>query len=300
MSPKISEFVKKAIEQCKDGRCFNLILQGVFPIEEINSSFIKAHQAKAEEWQAKQCPESLIINHGEFLHKYGDSIEFLIKELKNKPDSNRAIVSLINCKDILYSGDKPIPSFIVLQFSFIEETCIACTAYFRALEVSKFLPVNLAEICIILSKIKNRFPKIANFNITIHSFSAYSNPEFYCLEVAEMDLIANKGAIAIAVIKNDYNKLLFFLNSKIRDESYVIIDGMIELHNALKSVPDQYNQELINYISISLNLMTELSEIRQSSSHSNEIMILQSKIRDSLSKSINLLEELIRIRHETI
>ena len=294
MGNKISSLVEEAEKKCGKKRYFNLILQGTFSIEEINSDFIKTYRKKAQDWQAKDCPESLHINHGSYLHKYGDSIEFIINELKNKPDSNRAVASLINCGDILRSGDTPIPSFMVLQMSLVEGTCIVCTAYFRALEVSKFLPVNLAEICLILSTVKDRFPNITDMDLTIHSFSAYSNPEFHCLEVADIDLSKNKGAIAIAVDREEHEKLLEFVNSKIRDESYIVTEGIVELRNALAMSSVKYNPQLINHIENALTYMEKLKAIRKSSSHSKEIMDLHELIRSSLTQFRSLLEELMR------
>ncbi|MDD5450412.1 MAG: thymidylate synthase [Desulfovibrionales bacterium] len=292
----LSDFIKSAEESCSNGRVFNLILQGEFPIAEIDSTFVRVHTEKAVQWQARERPESLIINHGEYIHKYGDAIEYVIDELKRKPDSNRAVISLINCKDILHSGDRPIPSFMIFQFSFKSHQCIVCTAYFRALEVSKFLPSNIAEICLILREIKEKIPSIEQVMITIHAFSAYSNKDFYCLEVSEIDLDKNKGAIAIAVAKQDYVTISSLLQSKLRDESYVNTNGITELQNALRLCSDNYDRRIISNIGACLLNMKRLQRIRRSSSHSHEVLSLNQKIQTILSDTIKILHETIRGR----
>jgi thymidylate synthase len=97
----------------------------------------------AKDYQNPVKPPSLYINHGEYITS--DGIVHIINELKLKQTSNRALLSLINQEDIIGSGDNPIPSFMVLQFS-LEGEELYVTTYFRALEVANFLNVNLEEI----------------------------------------------------------------------------------------------------------------------------------------------------------
>ena len=40
----------------KNGRVFNLLLQGTFPISETSSDFIQAHKEDAIMWQKKKMP----------------------------------------------------------------------------------------------------------------------------------------------------------------------------------------------------------------------------------------------------
>ena len=41
------------------------------------------------------------MNHGEYIHKFGNGINNVIKQLKEKQASNRAIISLINQENIM-------------------------------------------------------------------------------------------------------------------------------------------------------------------------------------------------------
>lgn len=160
----LSELASKACDLCKDSVCANLIMHGDFSYDEVNSGIIKSHESIAKEWQDITKPDHLHINHGEFIHKYGDAYEFISQELIKKRDSNRAVISMINMKNIIDSGDEPIPSFMLLQFGFSNDnfTKLFVTAYFRALEVSRFLPINLAEIAMFIKKLKIKLPFIKN------------------------------------------------------------------------------------------------------------------------------------------
>jgi len=133
------------------------------------------------------------------------------------------------------------------------------------------LPINLAEICLVLKKIKQNFPQILRVHLTIFSFSAYSNKDFYCLEVSDLDLNKNKGLIAIAIYKKDYSTIIRLLQSKIRDESYINTNGMRELLNALEECRDAYNELLISKVKSCIKAMNDLQSYRRSSSHSDEI-----------------------------
>ena len=156
----------------------------------------------------------------------------MIKELKNKEDSNRAVISLIDSKKIIGTGDKPIPSFLILQFSFENsKRKLICAAYYRALEVSRFLPINIAEICLIIDQLQSAFGGIEEFQLTIHAFLAKIIPNFNCLKVAEIDLEKNRGLISAAFYNKDYKKLIHFLRSKVPNDSYICLDGVTELYN---------------------------------------------------------------------
>ena len=55
-------------------------------------------------------PPALYMSHGEYIHRHGDGIQYLIDQLVKKPTGNRAIISLIDMKDLIGSGDDPRPS----------------------------------------------------------------------------------------------------------------------------------------------------------------------------------------------
>ena len=132
--------------------------------------------------------------------------------------------------------------------------------------------------------------------ITIFAFSAYSNKDFYCLEVSEIDLNKNKGVIAIALANHDYNTIIRLLQSKLRDESYIDMSGIIELQNALRLCSDSYDERIIYQVEECLINMERLQIIRKSSSHSDEVLTINQKIQSILKGVIKLLQEAARSR----
>ncbi|MEC0313654.1 hypothetical protein P8797_11505 [Bacillus subtilis] len=106
----------------------------------------------ARDYHQEEKPSRLYLSHGQY-YKGPDGIKYIINELNNKSDGNRAVLSLINQADIVGSGDNPIPSFMVMQFSRENQKDLYVTTYFRALEVSKFLRINLEEFRLIFQLI---------------------------------------------------------------------------------------------------------------------------------------------------
>lgn len=283
----LSELASEAVNKCKEKSVTNLILHGIFPYEEVNSEFIKMNDEIAAKWQNPTKPDDLFFNHGEYIHKYGDGKEFLVDEIRRKKDSNRACLSLVNMEDIINSGDNPIPSFLILQFGFPEGVLnkILVTAYFRSLEVSQFLPINLAEISQNIRFLKNKFPSIKYFELTLIAFKTHFIPQFHCLKKTLID-IENPVDIAIAVERKELHKLREWLDSKIAvSESVICIDGLEALYRALKKCEEKYERTLLMDIKDALNDMKRLKEIREASSHSEEIDNLNRNIKNKLQSA---------------
>lgn len=124
---------------------------------------------EAAQWRQKDPAPDMYFSHGEY---YGEGIQHIVEELKLKPTSNRALYSLLAQHHISGSGDDPIPSFLTLQCS-IERGVLYCTASFRALEVSKFLKINLEEIRQNLVEICKALPAVETVHLHIFAFHAY-------------------------------------------------------------------------------------------------------------------------------
>lgn len=124
---------------------------------------------EAAQWRQAIPAADMYFTHAEY---YGDGIQHIVDELKHKPTSNRALYSLLAQTDISKSGDDPIPSFLTFQCS-IENEVLYCTATFRALEVSKFLRINLEEIRQNLVEICTNLPAIDKVHLHIFAFHAY-------------------------------------------------------------------------------------------------------------------------------
>jgi len=280
----LGELATEAISACEEKAVTNLILHGIFPYEEVNSGFIKMSDEMAAKWQSPIKPDELFINHGQYINKFGDGKKFLVEELTRKRDSNRACLSLINMGDIIGSGDKPIPSFLILQFGFPEDNFdkIAVTAYFRALEVSQFLPINLTEISQNIRFLKSKFPTIERFELTIIAFRAHFIRQFHCLKKAPIDAV-HAVDIAFAVERKDLKQLREWIDSKMAaSESVICTDGLEALYRALVRCEEKYEKGLIKDIREVLDDMNKLRETREASSHAELIGKLNADIRKKL------------------
>jgi hypothetical protein len=283
----LEELARRAGDACASGTVHGLLLHGVFPLTEIDSNFIRTYLGAAQKWQAAERPPDLFINHGEFIHKHGDGVGYIHDELRRKPDSNRACLCLINMKEFLESHDDPIPSFLVLQFGFPggQFRRIVVGAYFRALEVRSFLPINLAEICERLRELKRDFPHMDTFELHVLAFRAYSREAFHCLARAELD-IAGPVAIAIAVDRGDKPQLMKWLNSKlIVEESVVCTDGLTHLYDALTRCKDKYAPELLESTRLALECLKQLKEARTRTSESSAIAHIEKRVHDYLENA---------------
>lgn len=288
----LKELASEAVSKCKEKPVTNLILHGIFPYEEVHSSFVQMNDEIATKWQNSNRPNDLFINHGEYIHKYGNGRKFLVDELRKKRDSNRACLSLINMKDIINSGDDPIPSFLILQFGFPEGISdkILVTAYFRALEVSQFLPINLAEISQNIKFLKGKFPSIKYFELTLIAFKGQVIPQFGCHKKTSID-IANQVDITLAVDHKELPKLREWLNSKIVvNDSVVCIAGLETLYKALEKCRGKYEESFLTDIKEALDDMKRLREVRMFSSYAQEINNLNENIKDKLEGAIKQLK----------
>lgn len=237
----LSDLAINAKAKCGESSVFNLIISGIFPIAEIDSDFVNSFRDQARVWQSPNVPEDMFFTHGKYIDlgkKGGRS--HLVDELRAKPDSNRACLSLIHMPDLVDSGDSPIPSFLLTQFSFeksgVEE--LHATAYFRAMEVCNFLPINIAEICDIIAHLRQEFPGIVRFNLVIHAFRAYANPSFQCLKKSRLDVLTAID-IAMMVERLEFSELIKLLESKIHTYDSAVctsgIDFMLEAFTKTKS-----------------------------------------------------------------
>lgn len=291
-SKSLGDMATQAADACKNGRVDDLILNGQFAFAEVDSAFVTTFNSLAAAWQEKSKPNNLHINHGEYINRAGDGLSFLVQELRRKPDGNRSVLSLIDMDDIISSGDKPIPSFMVLQVAFtdqgFEHLQISC--YFRALEVVRFLPINIAEVCYVLRQLKQDFAQIMRFELTIHAFRAYANPQFHCLEKPAIDIVSGPE-ITKAAMENNLDQIRSWLDSKIAyDESAVLVDGLSTLVMSIQLVRDKYPREFIEKLTEALSQLVELKKRRESSSYAADNKILSKKVRELLTEAKDCLK----------
>ncbi|PKI07123.1 hypothetical protein CXF78_07020 [Shewanella sp. 11B5] len=168
--------------------CFkiNFLLAYELPTRSLVKNILSDVHEKALQWSADKCPENLYFNHGQF--KVG-GVDNIISELKEKPSSNRALYSLIDQNTIMNSEDKPIPSFMLFQ-SILDEGILYCNVYFRALEVSKFLRINLEEIRLNIESIDSSSLSFHTVRLVLLACRAHHAPNFNALEKPKLEQIS--------------------------------------------------------------------------------------------------------------
>ncbi|ETZ22819.1 hypothetical protein [Pedobacter sp. V48] len=305
---KLADLSNKALKKCPEEgvRTSNLILSGLFEIDEINDRWINGFKEKAMQWQSNPAPDNLEFSHGQYIQPFktesGEGgVDFLIKELKEKHDSNRACWSLLTMKELLnHEQDQSIPSFMLLQAGITDNLqTLILTGYYRALEVSNFLPINMAEMCLIAERIKSKFVSITQLSLTIHAFGAYNDPEFSCLEKVEIDYI-DPMAIMLAITNPVDNKeeIVKWVSDKMKlKESRINPRGLINLAQSMNLLNDKgkdkgcpiYPRPLLELLDKVNKQIAEHNKLRLTSSHSSEIGKRYKAIKEGLMKIISLL-----------
>lgn len=289
----LRELSLKAEEVCQSGPVADLVLWGKFELSEIDSDFVKSFSHIAKKWQLTSPPSDLYFTHGQYIDMAGVSgKEFLVRELRKKPDSNRACLSLLSMKDIVQSEDKPIPSFLILQFGFsgpgFKE--IQVSAYFRAIETSKFLPINIAEISEVLRFISKSFPDLLSFSLSVFAFKAYVRDGFSCLTKSPLDM-ASTVDVALAVESGDIREIIRLLEGKINTiDSIICVNGLETLLESIKKATHKYHGDIIINLETAVSKSKDLIQMRRSSSYSNRIHEEQELIDASIQKTIELLK----------
>ncbi|NCD07091.1 MAG: hypothetical protein EOL97_13315 [Spirochaetia bacterium] len=287
------EIIKLAQSEITEPYKMNFNLNVEFGIDLLNNP-IKDAIKLATDFQNPKCPKNLYMNHGEYIHRNKDGIENIISELKAKHASNRAIISLINQCDIVNSGDKPIPSFMILQFS-LEDRTLYVTLYFKALEVSKFLRINIEETRMILKKIDDSLVgKIENINLTIFAFRAYIKEDINVLERPELDQKTSQEIFKL--LKEDPNVSLIPLieakkhsSTKIEYQSFQFIRDWIEDEDAdIKNfIHDKLKRPMIlEYIKKIIEIMQHIEGLRCKISHGTEVNEVEKLYREEMEKLI--------------
>lgn len=263
------------------GAIMNFNMNITIKLDEFNSQIENIFSDKiiiAEEWQEKIPPNTLYYNHGQYMFKGNmDAIEYVIKELKNKATSSRAIIPLINMEDVVGSADNFLPSLDIIQFGFKEDNKkeLYITLYLRALEVNNFLKINLSEVYVMCKKISEKIRGISILNITIFSFKAQYREKFSCFRKAEIDIL-DESELMISVMEKDINTIICLLENKHElSETVVHLNGVEKLERCIKNYNRRnkkvYSDDICNSISDLKKNMDKLKELRESTSNYTEI-----------------------------
>lgn len=302
---------KKANEACPKGESVsNLILNGKFPVSELSSPWINLRKEKAREWQSNPKPDNLKFSHGEYINnfqsgKFKTGVEFLIAELKQKPDSNRACWSLLTMHELVNTAtDRSIPSFMALQVGLSLETkTILLTSYYRAQEVHKFLYINMAEACLVIEQILSSlgYP-ITHFELTIHAFHAYQDEGASSLEKADIDTLTG---IAISMNLADTDQGMKWAVKALQQkmdikESRIETNGLKNMLEAMalynqkqkgKSNVVLYSDKTVRSLQKVLEEIAAYNQKRSNSSNVEQAEAIHVRIREQLAQVINSLQK---------
>jgi hypothetical protein len=286
----LGALAENARTACKAGPITNFLIEGRYDIEVLDDRFLSTYRPQAQAWQSKARPAALYISHGEYIHRHGDGIQYLIDQLVKKPTGNRAIISLIDMKDLIGSEDDPRPSFMIFQAGFESgnKALLHVTTYYRALEVSRFLPINLAETCLILKKIQEHIPEVRQFHLLIHAFRAYQDPDFNCLVRSALD-VTEPAAIESAIKKMEVRKIHEWLHSKLAAATVVETDALTLLRDAIGNAND-YPETLLSQLNAAILELGRLATLRRTGSHVELLPEVKARADRHLTDAMNILE----------
>ena len=255
--------------------CRNLLLLMDFDKSELYKEFPNKEGLKRGKILRGQHPSNFdydvgdiefAIYHGDYIildlkDKRIDGYQHVINELSSKPTSRRALISLINTQDIVGSGNKSIPSYILSQYQ-IKNNYLIVTNYFRALEVDNFLYCNLAEAYIIIKKIVESIPDIKKVFLTFHIFEAYLSEKPYTnIYIPSMDRFHSEYIIIPAIKEKNKEKLLSLLDDKYKSKIYDKVKGFETMTNAIKHYEETgYPESIIDILYLLIETGKNLEE----------------------------------------
>lgn len=284
-----SGLAERAADACADGVVYHLVLRGRVPVAETRSAFIEAHMADARNWQSPHCND-LFFTHGQYI---GAGRDYVIAELKQKQDSNRACVSLLNVRDIIGSDDNPIPAFLLFQAGFASDSrqTLYLAVYFRALEVSAFLPINLAEMALIIDQARIAFPQIEEVELIVVAFRAYLRQGFSCLHKSPID-VADSVTITLAVAQRKVQQLREWIAAK-RDtqESVVSTHGITTLRRAIDESGVSYDPQVSRALQKAVEHLEKLKQMRKATSHGSAIQTVVAQVQVELDAALEALKD---------
>jgi hypothetical protein len=286
-SDSLEAMADEAQRACANGVVHNLLLSARLPVSS-PLPFGGAWEDEALQWQAVRIPDRLHINHGSYIHAAGDAYEHVVEHLRQRPDGNRGIVSLLNMVDIVGSDERPIPSLMLMQFGRSRQTLYA-TAYFRALEVQKFLLVNLTEISIWGKRLASELPEIADVLVTILAFRAYARPETDLLHRAEIDSIPASD-IGVAVIRSDTARVRGWLQGKMGDSTAIDTTGLDELVGVLQrhrdATRESFSDSFLACLREAVDALRHVQELRRKTSASPAVDRAYVDFRERLGDAV--------------
>lgn len=290
VSSSAGQAITSAQEACEAGPVMNMILQ--FPVDLPGSStgVLHAYREEAMRWQDPITPDNQYFNHGSYMYAHANPIDYLAAELKRKASSNRACLSLVDTEAITRSGDGKLPSFMLLQMGFADGSRneVHITAYFRALEVSAFLPVNITELVLIAEAVASKIPSISRALVTIHAFRAHFIADFHKHERFRIDTIDPSEIQKLVQARNKV-ELVSMIKDKASPATLIETTGL----NILRIELDQaaWGSDVSTELRGAIEDLTHLQTLRESGTHEPSINAMQRQVTERLRLAADLLSQ---------
>ena len=246
-------------------------------------------------WLSKEIPDTLYYNHGYYMnYSNKKGVDYVIDELKRNSTSNRAIIPLLNLKNVIELQFSYLPGLNSIQFGFLndEKKELICTMYLRSLEVNHFLRINLSEIYLLISQIHNEIRSIKSVIINVYAFKAQYKEDFSCFKKAKIDVLT-PPELSVSVFNKDIRKILELVKDKFEmQETVVNLTGLSSLYDFMR-YSGLYNTDCTNNLLYVINSMKELdAEYRKNSDYSDEnINNLEIMIREKQKQFLASMEE---------
>ena len=250
----------------------------------------------AKEWMSFEKPGNLIFNHGQYITEAG--FNHIIEEINGKHNSNRALYSLLNYNEICNKGDIPIPSFLVFQVT-IEDNFLYATAYFRALEIENFLPVNLQEIKLNLKKIFSmcNLNYVNTIKLALYAFNAYKKPNQKIPSYLVIDKLDPLDLMGMVIDVDSHSQLGLLIREKIGIETYISTEWVetfikILAKHSLRIPQSKIKdnvQPLSQKLESLLDIYNNLRELRAKNSHSEDIDQFYLQANDLIEEILGLI-----------
>ncbi len=279
---EVKSFEDIAKEACREiepkRHTENYILAFQISRENLNDNPMADVEEEARKWASEERPNDMYFSHGEY--RVG-GIKHISDELKRKPTSNRALYSLINQNDINGSGDNAIPSFMVFQCTLDQTSSLLnCVVYFRALEVSNFLRINLEEIRQNIISIYSDGVSYDQVKLLIIAGRAHNSPGHVPLKRPEIDVLTPIEIYRrLRDTPQDFRDLL---REKAKTQSVVSYTSLESLKESL--VAEGADNLKINEITEAIELSKQLRRFREQDSHSLRVSEVNSQLIVTLEK----------------
>lgn len=257
--------------------------------------------ARLWEEQGEDKDSPLYFSHGQFFNPEDrKGIDYIIKELSQKNTSSRAVISTVNTYNILnIKSDGILPSLMSVQFSKDDAGIMYVNMSLRALEVSRFLKINICEVLYLLNKVKEKicFEKV---HISIHAFRVQIIDDFSCFLKSKIDINYSSARLMKMLNGKKYKEVVALLeDKKSHNETIINITGIKELYEALTICCEgereenvKTEKEAMKYVNELIILYSALKEYREGHSVvDSSIKEYERRIRETIDSICNLLKQ---------